>query len=206
MLRIWGRLSSINVRKVVWAAQEVGLPFERMEAGGAFGVVNTPDYRQMNPNAMVPVLQDGDLTLWESNTIVRYLCAKYASSTLYPGPLEARFKAERWMDWQQTALNPATRNAFLQLIRTPASAQQPDLIRQSVDETESLMTLLEVQLSAHEFVAGEQFSMADIPVACEIHRWFGLPRTRIKHHHIERWYGGLQQRQASQGVLDIALS
>ena len=206
MLRIWGRLSSINVRKVVWAAQEVGLPFERMEAGGAFGVVNTPDYRQMNPNAMVPVLQDGDLTLWESNTIVRYLCAKYASGTLYPGPLEARFKAERWMDWQQTALNPATRNAFVQLIRTPASAQQPDLIRQSVDETEHLLTLLEAQLGEHEFIAGEQFSMADIPVACEIHRWFGLPRTRAPHRHIERWYQGLQQRRASQGVLDLALS
>ena len=206
MLRIWGRLSSINVRKVVWAAQEVGIPFERIEAGGAFRVVNTPDYREMNPNAMVPVLQDGDLTLWESNTIVRYLCAKYASDTLYPGPLEDRFKAERWMDWQQTALNPATRNAFLQLIRTPASAQLPELIRQSVDETESLMTLLEAQLSSHEFIAGEHFSMADIPVACEIHRWFGLPRTRIKHHHIERWYEGLRHRPASQGVLDVALS
>ena len=206
MLRIWGRLSSINVRKVVWAAQEVGLPFERIEAGGAFGVVNTPDYRQMNPNAMVPVLQDGALTLWESNTIVRYLCAKYAGDTLYPAPLEARFNAERWMDWQQTALNPATRNAFVQLIRTPASAQQPDLIRQSVDETEHLLTLLEAQLSEQAFVAGEHFSMADIPVACEIHRWFGLPRTRAPHRHIERWYQGLQQRRASQGVLDLALS
>ena len=115
-------------------------------------------------------------------------------------------RSQRWMDWQQTALNPATRNAFVQLIRTPVSAQQPDLIRQSVDETEHLLTLLEAQLSEQAFMAGEQFSMADIPVACEIHRWFGLPRTRAPHRHIERWYQGLQQRRASQGVLDIALS
>jgi glutathione S-transferase len=94
----------------------------------------------------------------------------------------------------------------VQLIRTPASVQQPDLIRQSVDETEHLLTLLEAQLGEHEFIAGEQFSMADIPVACEIHRWFGLPRTRVQHRHIERWYQGLQQRRASQGVLDVALS
>ena len=206
MLRIWGRLSSINVRKVVWAAQEVEVPFERIEAGGSFGVVNTSIYLDLNPNAMVPAIQDGELTLWESNTIVRYLCAKYAGGSLYPGLLEARFNAERWMDWQQTALNPATRNAFLQLIRTPVGLQQPDLIRRSVDETERLLVLLDAQLGEHEFIAGEQFSMADIPVACEIHRWFGLPRTRIKHPHIERWYAGLWQRRTSQGVLDFALS
>jgi glutathione S-transferase len=206
MLHIWGRLSSINVRKVVWAAQEVGVAFERTDAGAAFGVVNTPQYLQMNPNAMVPVLQDGALTLWESNTIVRYLCARYAPGTLYPQALAERFNAERWMDWQQTALNPAGRHAFLQLIRTPLALRQPELIRQSNDETERLLAILDAQLSQHAFVAGAQFSMADIPVACELHRWFGLPQARLPHRHIERWYQTLRERQASQGVLDLVLS
>ncbi|MEO8121108.1 MAG: glutathione S-transferase [Rhodoferax sp.] len=206
MLHIWGRLSSINVRKVVWAAQEVGVAFERTDAGASFGVVNTPQYLQMNPNAMVPVLQDGALTLWESNTIVRYLCARYAPGTLYPEPLAERFNAERWMDWQQTALNPAGRQAFLQLIRTPLELRQPELIRQSNQETESLLTILDAQLGRHAFVAGAQFSMADIPVACELHRWLGLPQVRLQHRHVERWYHTLRERQASQGVLDLVLS
>lgn len=205
-LHIWGRLSSINVRKVVWAAQEVGVPFVRTDAGAGFGLVNTPGYLQMNPNAMVPVLQDGPLTLWESNTIVRYLCAKYAPGTLYPEALADRFDAERWMDWQQTALNPAGRHAFLQLIRTPVEQRQPDVIQTSNQETEALLSILDTQLGQHAFVAGPQFTMADIPVACELHRWFGLPQTRLPHHHIERWYHTLLQRPASRGVLDLALS
>ena len=206
MIHLWGRLSSINVRKAVWAAQEVGVAFERTDAGASFGWVNTPAYRQMNPNALVPVLQDGDMTLWESNTIVRYLCARYAPGTLYPEPLAARFNAERWMDWQQSELNPAARHAFLQLIRTPVASRQPDLIRQSNEATQRLLAMLDAQLSQHAFVAGAQFSMADIPLGCEAHRWLGLPQSRPQYQHIERWYQTLLQRPASQGVLDLALS
>src|SRR5574339_543486 len=101
MLRIWGRLSSINVRKAVLCAQVLGVPFERIDAGLSYGVVNTPDYRAKNPNGLVPLLEDGDFTLWESNAIVRYLCAREASP-LYPQDLQRRADAERWMDWQQT--------------------------------------------------------------------------------------------------------
>ena len=119
-LRIWGRLSSINVRKVAWCAQELGLAFERTDAGGPFGVVQTPAYQALNPNALVPLIEDGDadaqapggrFRLWESNVIVRYLCARHSFGGLYPEPLPARFDAERWMDWQQTTLNPAGRAA-----------------------------------------------------------------------------------------------
>lgn len=134
MLHIWGRLSSINVRKVVWAVQEVGVAFERTDAGGAFGVVKTPPYLQMNPNATVPMLQDGSFTLWESNVIVRYLCARHAHGTLYPEALQARFDAERWMDWQQTTFNRAGGPAFLQLVRTAPEARQPALVQASVSE------------------------------------------------------------------------
>ena len=112
MLHIWGRISSINVKKVVWTAQELGLEFQRTDAGGLFGLVKTPEYLRLNPNSTVPVIEDDDFTLWESNVIVRYLCAKHASGQLYPTELRQRFDAERWMEWQQTTLNPASRAGF----------------------------------------------------------------------------------------------
>ena len=111
MLRLWGRTSSINVRKVLWTLQELGAPFERIDAGLAYGHNHTPDYLAKNPNALVPLLEDGDFTLWESNAIVRYLCAREGSA-LYPQDIRQRFDAERWMDWQQTELNPASGPAF----------------------------------------------------------------------------------------------
>jgi len=134
MLKIWGRMSSINVRKVVFAAQELAVPFERVDAGGSFGVVQTPAYRAKNPNALVPFVEDDQVELWESNVIVRYLCARHAPDTLYPLGLAQRFDAERWMDWQQTTLNPAGRPGFIQWIRTPAERRDPQVIAQSVGD------------------------------------------------------------------------
>ena len=205
MLRLWGRTSSINVRKVLWCLQELGLPFERIEAGGPFGRVNEACYLARNPNAMVPLLEDGDFCLWESNVIVRYLCAR-AGSAMYPMALQARFDTERWMDWQQTTLNPAGRDAFLQWVRTPADQRQPRLIADSVARTEPLLDLLERQLQRQPFLAGEAMTMADLPVACEVHRWFGLPQPRPTWPALERWYAGLRQRPAAHGVLDLPLS
>jgi glutathione S-transferase len=206
MVKIWGRISSLNVRKVVWTAQETGVPFERADAGMAFGVVSTPEYQQLNPNALVPTLQDGDLVLWESNVIVRYLAARYAAESLYPEALIPRFDAERWMDWQQTTLNRASGPAFFQWIRTPADRRNHDIIAQSVAAMDPVLRMLETQLSRHPYMAGDQFTMADIPIGCEIHRWFGLPQERASWPHIERWYQLLLARPATRGVLDIALS
>ncbi|MBC7718502.1 MAG: glutathione S-transferase [Chitinophagaceae bacterium] len=207
-LKIWGRMSSINVKKVVWAAQELGIDFERLEAGGLFGVVKTPAYIALNPNAQIPVLQDGDYVLWESNVMTRYLCATYSNSacSLYPADLAQRFDAERWMEWQQTTVNPASRNGFWHLIRLPASERVPALIAQSNAAVEPLMALLDAHLAQRRFVAGDAFSMADIPLGCEIHRWFGLPQPRQARPHIERWFAELCARPAAKGVLDMALS
>ena len=206
MLRIWGRMSSINVKKVVWTAQELTLDFQRTDAGGAFGVVTTPGYLKMNPNAKVPVIEDDDFVLWESNVIVRYLCAKHSPARLYPAELRQRFDAEQWMEWQQTTLNPASRPGFWQLVRTPAAQQDVQLIAHSNAEVEPLMATLDAHLARHEFMAGEHFSMADIPLGCEVHRWFSLPQQRLPRPNITRWFEGLCARQASQGVLDMALS
>jgi glutathione S-transferase len=206
MLKIWGRISSINVRKVVLAAQELGIAFERVDAGGSFGVVRTPDYLAKNPNALVPVIEDDQVTLWESNAIVRYLCARYAPDTLYPLALPARFDAERWMDWQQTTLSPAGRNAFVQLIRTPADRRDPQLIAASVVATEPLWAMVDQHLASQPFIAGDRLTMADLPIACEVHRWTGLPLPRIERPSLDRWYKLLLARPSSRGVLDLELS
>jgi glutathione S-transferase len=205
MLRIWGRISSINVRKVVLCAQVLGLEFERIDAGLSHGVVHTPDYRALNPNGQVPLLQDGDFALWESNVIVRYLC-KRGSSPLYPGDLRALFDAERWMDWQQTTLNRASGPAFVQWVRTPAEHRDVGVIGASVAATEPLFDLLEQHLSRQPFMGGEALSMADIPIACEVHRWWGLPQPRPAWPHLERWYARWLAHPASRGVLDLELS
>jgi len=205
MLKIWGRISSLNVRKVVLAAQELGLPFERIDAGGSFGVVQTPAYLAKNPNALVPFVEDDQVALWESNVIVRYLCARHAPDTLYPLDLARRFDAERWMDWQQTTLNPAGRAGFVQWIRTPAERRDPQIIAQSVAATEPLLGLLDAHLARQPFIAGDRLTMADLPLACEIHRWIGLPQPRPPRPHLERWYDSMRARPASRGVLDLAL-
>lgn len=206
MLKIWGRMSSINVKKVVWTAQELGLDIQRTEAGGLFGVVKTPEYMALNPNSLVPVIADEDYVLWESNVIVRYLAAKHSAGQMYPTDLRERFDAERWMDWQQTTLNPASRPVFWQLVRTPPEQRDEAVIAESNASVEALMAVLDAHLAQRSFMVAERFTVADIPVACEVHRWFGLPQLRQSRPHIERWYDSLRARQASMGVLDMQLS
>jgi glutathione S-transferase len=206
MLKIWGRISSINVRKVVLAAQWLGIPFERIDAGNEFGIVKTPEYLSMNPNALVPTIEDGSVRLWESNVVVRYLCAKHSMGGLYPATLEQRFDAERWMDWQQTTLNPAGRNAFVQLLRTPPERRKQQLIDESIAATEPLLRMLDAHLARTPFMTGDSFTMADIPIACEIHRWRGTPVPQIELPNVDRWYAGIRSRDAARGVLDLTLS
>ena len=215
MLQIWGRLSSINVRKVVWCAQELGLAFRRTDAGGAFGVVQTPTYRAMNPNALVPTIEDDadaggeHFRLWESNVIVRYLCARHSPGDLYPETLTARFDVERWMDWQQTTLNPAGREAFVQWVRTPDERRDAAAAQRSVQATEPLLARLDAQLATRAYLCGDRFTMADIPIGCELHRWFGLPADRYvgpAWPHLVRYFASLRDRPSARGVLDLALS
>ena len=208
MLNVWGRISSINVRKVVWCAQELGLDFQRTEAGGKHGVVQTSEYQALNPNALVPTINDEGFVLWESNVIVRYLCAKHWTQQLYPERLHERFDAERWMDWQQTTLNRAGGGAFLQLVRTPAAERDAQVIAQSIAATEPLMARLDAHLATRPFMCGERFTMADIPIGCEAHRWFGLPATEYQRPvwpHLERWFADMRARPGARGVLDLTL-
>lgn len=206
MLKIWGRISSINVRKAVWTAQELGLEFERIDAGGAFGITKTSEYIAMNPNSVIPTVVDGDFTLWESNVIVRYLCAKHSFGNLYPSDLKARFNAERWMDWQQTTFSPSGRDAFWQLIRIAEPERDMKKVDASIAGTEILLDRFEIHMSTTPFVAGDALTMADIPMACELHRWFGLNLASKSRPYIEAWYTKMNARPASKNVFMLPLS
>jgi glutathione S-transferase len=187
--------------------QLLELPFERIEAGRDFGVVNTAHYLALNPNALVPTLQDGALTLWESNVIVRYLCAK--AGKLYPQDLTQRFDAERWMDWQQTTFNPASRGAFWGWIRTPVEKRDEAAIADSLKRTQACLALMDALLARQAFMAGETLSMADIPLACELHRWTFLPHATdplLGLPHVARWWAHMRALPAAAGVLDLPLS
>jgi glutathione S-transferase len=199
-LRLWGRLTSVNVQKVAWCADELGLEYERIDAGGKFGRNDTAEYLAMNPNGLVPVLDDAGFVLYESNAIVRYLCAR-ERSPLFPEDLRRRADVDRWMEWQSTNFTPAMGPAFWQLVRTAPEKRDAALTASSVEKSAKLAGVLDAHLATREWLAGDTFSAADIVCACAAHRWLHLPGiTRPPHAHLERWYARLAARPASRQV------
>jgi glutathione S-transferase len=206
VLRIWGRITSVNVQKVVWAADELGIAYERVDAGGAFGVVATPEYRRMNPNSLVPVIEEDGFVLWESNAIVRYLAAKHAPGTLWPDDLRLRADADRWMDWQATTFTPAMRDAFWHLVRTAPEKRDAAAIEASRVASEKAAAILDAHLAGRAWAAGNGFSPADIALGCAAHRWLHLPLEREPRPQIERWYASLRSRPGSAQVLSTPVT
>ncbi|HMF27809.1 MAG TPA: glutathione S-transferase [Candidatus Cybelea sp.] len=206
MLRILGRISSINVQKVVWCARELELPFERTDIGGAFGGTDTPAYRAMNPNGLVPVIDDDGFVMWESNAIVRYLAAGHGEESLWPISLKTRADADRWMDWQATELGPTMRDAFIQLVRTVPEKRDPARIAASANASERLISILDAHLAKRQYVTGHAFTMGDIPVGLQIHRWLGMPVSRAPRPNIEAWYARLRARPGAQEVLTLQVT
>src|SRR5581483_7969015 len=174
MLKIWGRANSINVQKVLWCCGELRLRYERIDAGNEFGVTKTPEYRALNPNGFVPTIEDGDFQLWESNVIVRYLAQKSEDSRLYPADIRTRFDAERWMDWQATVFWPALRPLFIELIRTLPANRDVTVISRAESLSLAAAQILDARLSDRTFLAGECFSIGDIPASTKVHSWYGL--------------------------------
>ena len=206
MLRIWGRLSSVNVQKVVWCCDEIGLAYERLDAGGTFGRNNTPEYLAMNPNGLVPVIEDDGFVLYESNAIVRYLAAKHAGGTLWPNEARARADVDRWMEWQSTGYTPSMTQVFWQLVRTPPEKRDAAAIEASREKGERHSAILDAHLRDREFVAGTAFSAADIVVGCAAHRWLNLPMDREPRPQVERWYAMLRSRPGARQVTSLPLT
>jgi len=197
MIKVWGRITSSNVQKVMWAVGEIGLPHERIDIGGPFGKNREPAYLAMNPNGLVPTLQEEDgFLLWESNSIVRYLAAKHRAAVLEPGDLRHRALASQWMDWQLSVAAPAISACFWGLIRTPPAARDHAAIEASKRNTTAAMILLDGALAKSAYVAGDAFSYGDIPVGIVAYRYRQLVPERPALSNFERWYAAISARQA----------
>lgn len=206
MLTIWGRINSINVQKVLWAATEVGVPYERIDAGLAHGVNDTPEYLSLNPNGKIPTLRDGDLVLWESNVIVRYLCARYGDATLCPPDPAERADAERWMDWCTTTLTPLMSPLMYALFRTPQQQRNATAIDTAVEALDHHFGIAERLLADRDFVRGSHFTMADIPLGCFVYRWLALPVSRSDRPVLGRYLARLEKRPAFREHVMLPLS
>ena len=206
MLVVWGRTNSINVQKVLWCCEEIGVEYRRVDAGGAFGVVNTPEYRKLNPNGLVPTIEDDGLVLWESIAIIRYLSAMHSVGSLWPTDLRARALADQWLDWSHTTFLPAMRDMFLGLVRTAPEKRDMRTIEQSRVHTAAAMEMVDAHLARHEFVAGDAFTMGDIAMGCGAWRWLSLPIERPTLPNVERWFKRLAQRPPCRHVVMLPLS
>ncbi len=206
MLVVWGRNNSVNVQKVLWCCEEMVLGYERIDAGLAFGVVNTPQYRSLNPNGLVPTIDDDGFVLWESNAIVRYLAAKHASGSLWPVDLKVRADADRWMDWSNTTFWPAIRTLFLGLVRTAPDKRDPKALEESRLKTAEVLGIMDAHLKTHAYLAGDAFTMGDIVLGCGIWRWMALPIERPALPNVQRWFDTLARRAAYKKIVMLPLS
>ena len=193
MLTMWGRNTSSNVQKAMWAVGELKLPCERIDVGGAYGRTKEPFYLAMNPNSLVPTLEEEDgFSLWESNSVVRYLAAKHGS--LEPADPKVRAKAQQWMDWQLSVMGPAITPVFWGLIRTPPEKRDQAAIDAGKEKTTAAAKILDAQLGKTRFVAGDAFSYGDIPVGVMTRRYVELVPERPALPNLERWYAELAKR------------
>jgi glutathione S-transferase len=198
MIKIWGRKTSSNVQKAMWAVGELGLEHERIDVGGAFGKNKEPAYLAMNPNGLVPTLEEDDgFVLWESNSVVRYLAGGHdANGVLEPKDPKQRARASQWMDWQLSVVGPAIHHAFWGLIRTPPEKRDMAAIKTSQEKTTDAMKMLDAQLGKTQYVAGPSFSYGDIPVGIMCYRFVQLVPERPPMPNLDRWYGLISNRKA----------
>jgi glutathione S-transferase len=206
MLKIWGRTDSSNVQKVLWCSGELGLKFERFDVGGKFGGNKEQPYLDMNPNGLVPTIQDGDFILWESNSIMRYLVDKYGQGRLLPSMPEGRANSNRWMDWQLTTLGPAIVPLFWGLIRTPQDKRDPKAVALAMEKSTNAWQIVDRQLATNSYVAGNEFTIGDIPLGVWAYRWFNLPTERPKLNNLDSWYKRLCERPPYQKHIMIPMT
>ncbi|WDR05768.1 glutathione S-transferase family protein [Devosia rhodophyticola] len=202
-LTLWGRKNSANVQKAVWALAEVGKEYEHIAVGGAFKGLDTPEYRALNPNGLVPTLQDGDLIVWESQAILRYIAAEYGAEKLWRATPRERAIVDQWADWGAITFQPAWLGIFINVVRTPKSKQNPDAIAAVVKKSNDAMALLDAQLAGREFVAGD-FSYADIAIGVALYRWYTMEFNRPILPNVDAWYDRLQSRPTFKSSIMVS--
>jgi glutathione S-transferase len=206
MLRVWGRVNSVNVKKVMWCVGELGVPFERIEAGMEHGVVGSPEYQAMNPNARVPTIDDDGFVLWESNAIVRYLTLKYSLGKLCPEDYAQRADSDRWMDWTTAQLAPTFREVFWGTVRTAPEKRDLAFIEKSRVATAKTLDIVDELLSKRPFVAGDRLTIGDIPLGCYVNLWMRMPIERPAHPNLTAWHNRLLERPAFTSWVNTPLS
>ncbi|MBG7024110.1 glutathione S-transferase [Pseudomonas aeruginosa] len=195
MLEILGKASSINVRKVLWTCAELDLPYRREDWGSGFRDTREAEFLALNPNAMVPVLRDGELVLWESNSIIRYLANRYADERLYPRRAAARARVDQWLDWQASDLNRSWSYAFMSLVRQSPAHRDAAQVEASLRDWTGFMEILEGQLLRTDaYVAGETFSLADIAIGLSVNRWYETPFEHPSLPAVHAYYERLGAR------------
>jgi glutathione S-transferase len=205
-IKIWGRRDSSNVQKVVWCCDELGVGFDRVDLGGKFGGNKEKPYLDMNPNGLVPTIDDSGFILWESNTIVRYLTEKYGGGKLLPANPEGRAMAGRWMDWQLSTMNPAIVPLFWGLVRTPEEKRDRAAITAALERTTNAWRIVDDQLEKANYLAGNDFTIGDIPLGVWAYRWYNLPVQRPELKHLSAWYESLCQRPPYQTHIMIPMT
>jgi glutathione S-transferase len=199
MLKVWGRKTSVNVQKVMWAVAELGLPHERIDAGGPFGKTDTPEYGVLNPNRLVPVLDDNGFVLWESAAIVRYLAEAYGRGTLAPEGRQAFARADQWMEWASTSLyGDLIATCFVQLVRVTAADRNTTAVAAAAKRVNDRLAILDKVLADRHFIIGDQLTIADIGVGTLMYRFWNLDIERGRLPHVEAWYQRLTDRKAYQ--------
>lgn len=206
MLTIWGRNNSINVQKIMWTVAELGLEYQRHDVGRQFGGLDTPEFLALNPNGLIPTIDDNGTIIWESNAVVRYLAAKYGAGSLWPEDVARRALADQWMDWLVTRIMPPMAPAFLGLIRTPPEARDSAAIDAAGQSLSDAWQILNAHLAATRYVAGDGLSMADIPLGCACYRYYTLDIAHPEMPHLQAWYALLQAREAYREHVMIPLS
>ena len=196
MLKIWGRTNSINVQKVLWSCAELGLQYDRVDAGLAFGVNNTPEYKALNPNGLVPTIDDEGFILWESHAIVRYLARKHGAGKLWPSDAREAADVDRWMEWYSTTMWLNLRPVFWNLVRMAPDKRNMAEVEDNRQKLTVSLAILDAQLATRDYVAGSHFTMADIPIGVAAYRWFNLPIERPALPNLEGWYQRLCTRPA----------
>jgi glutathione S-transferase len=194
-LQLLGKSTSINVRKVLWACHEIGIELDHQPFGSGFASTETPEFLALNPNAMVPVIKDGDFVLWESNSICRYLASAHRRVDLLPADPQQRAVVEQWMDWQATELNNSWRYAFPALARKSPSHTDPSLIEEGVRQWNRHMTILDGQLQkTGAYAAGGDFTLADVVLGLSTNRWFMTPMEKPRLDAVAAYYDRLAER------------
>jgi len=195
-ITLWGRTTSANVQKVLWALGELGLSYEHIPLGGRFGGNREPAYLAMNPHGLVPTLKDGDLVLWESHAIVRYLAAQYGAGSLWPESPVARAESDRWTDWTATTFQAAWLGVFWKYYRTAPESRDPAAISAGIAAAEACFEILDARLAAVPWLGGDTLTYADICAGVGMHRWRTMGIAYRRHANVERWAAALHERAA----------